>query len=124
MSLPAANYYEIVEATRAKLGSEFDLPDIITTGYGHIGDGNLHLNVSLKGYEDKELQAKVSEATDDFVMNYVREYKGSVSAEHGVGLQKPKYLHYSKSAGAIKLMHSIKNSFDPNGIMNPYKVLP
>ena len=72
-----------MDATREKL-SEF--PDLIISGYGHIGDGNLHLNVSLKGYEDKEMQARVSEATDGFVMNYVKDCKGSVSAEHGVGL--------------------------------------
>jgi len=57
-------------------------------------------------------------------MDYVKQNKGSVSAEHGVGLQKPNYLHYSKSVEAIEMMRSIKDTFDPNGIMNPYKVLP
>lgn len=57
-------------------------------------------------------------------MEYTREAKGSVSAEHGVGLQKPAYLGYSKSPEMIQAMRLVKNAFDPNGIMNPYKVLP
>jgi (R)-2-hydroxyglutarate---pyruvate transhydrogenase len=56
-------------------------------------------------------------------MDYVRDRKGSVSAEHGVGLQKTKYLSYSKSPEMIKAMRAIKTAFDPKGIMNPYKVL-
>jgi D-2-hydroxyglutarate dehydrogenase len=57
-------------------------------------------------------------------MNYVRDHKGSVSAEHGVGLQKAEKLSYSKSGEMIRAMKLIKNAFDPHGIMNPYKVLP
>jgi len=56
-------------------------------------------------------------------MAFVRDHKGSVSAEHGVGLQKTKYLNYSKSEDMIRVMRQIKGVFDPNGIMNPYKVL-
>lgn len=55
-------------------------------GYGHIGDGNLHLNVSLTGYDNKSLQEKVNDIVDPFVMDYVRQRRGSVSAEHGIGL--------------------------------------
>jgi FAD/FMN-containing dehydrogenase len=77
---------------------------IITTGYGHIGDGNVHLNVSLDGYKDENLQKAAYDLIDPFVMDYVRQNKGSVSAEHGVGLQKPKYLNYSKTQEAIDLM--------------------
>lgn len=57
-------------------------------------------------------------------MNYVRDAKGSVSAEHGLGFQKAEFISYSKSPEMIKAMRLIKNAFDPNGIMNPYKVLP
>jgi FAD/FMN-containing dehydrogenase len=57
-------------------------------------------------------------------MEYVRDMRGSVSAEHGVGIQKPKYLGFSKTPEMIKSMRLVKNAFDPNGIMNPYKVLP
>ena len=57
-------------------------------------------------------------------MEYVRDAQGSVSAEHGLGLQKAQFLSYSKSPEMIKAMRLIKNAFDPYGIMNPYKVLP
>ena len=55
-------------------------------GYGHVGDGNLHLNVTCKGYEDKDLVDRMNDLIDPFVMNFVKEAKGSVSAEHGIGL--------------------------------------
>ena len=57
-------------------------------------------------------------------MSYARDTKGSVSAEHGLGYAKAKYLPYSKSAEMIKAMRMVKQAFDPLGIMNPYKVLP
>ena len=64
------------------------------------------------------------ELIDNFVLDYVRRAKGSISAEHGIGQEKPEYLKYSKSPEMIRTMQLIKNALDPNGIMNPYKVLP
>ncbi|PVU95556.1 hypothetical protein BB561_001749 [Smittium simulii] len=89
------------------------------TGFGHIGDGNLHLNIIVDKYDDS-----FTATLEKFVFGYVRDLKGSISAEHGVGLLKPDILHYSKSQTAIELMKTIKASIDPKGIMNPYKVLP
>jgi len=57
-------------------------------------------------------------------MDYVRKVNGSISAEHGVGQQKPAFLHYSKSRNMIKTMATVKAALDPNHILNPYKVLP
>jgi FAD/FMN-containing dehydrogenase len=94
------------------------------TGYGHIGDGNVHLNVCTPGYDNHDLRDRLSYAVNSFVFDYVKSVHGSVSAEHGVGLQKASYLHYSKSDEMIACMKGIKGVFDPNGIMNPYKVLP
>ena len=56
-------------------------------------------------------------------MDYVRQAKGSVSAEHGIGIQKPDFLHYSKSEAMINTMGVIKSALDPNHILNPYKML-
>ena len=56
-------------------------------------------------------------------MKFVKDVRGSVSAEHGVGRQKAKYLSYSKSDEMISVMKQIKGVLDPNNIMNPYKVL-
>ena len=57
-------------------------------------------------------------------MNFVKNARGSISAEHGIGFQKASFLEYSKSKPMIEYMRRIKQVFDPNGIMNPYKVLP
>jgi FAD/FMN-containing dehydrogenase len=85
----------------------------------------MHLNIAMEGYEHSpETQARFYEMVDPFVMQFCRENKGSVSAEHGIGYQKPHYLHYSKTNEMIGVMRQIKDVFDPNGILNPYKVLP
>lgn len=57
-------------------------------------------------------------------MDYCRKVNGSISAEHGVGQQKPAFLHYSKSRAMIQTMSTIKQALDPNHILNPYKMLP
>jgi len=84
----------------------------------------LHLNVVLPGYEDRSLQERVKRVVEPFVMDYVRKVNGSVSAEHGIGQQKPGFLHYSKSDAMIKTMGILKAALDPNHILNPYKMLP
>ena len=88
-------------------------------GYGHVGDGNLHLNVSAKSY-DPELIA----AIEPYVYEWARTYRGSISAEHGLGLMKAQHIGYTKSPAMVDTMHRLKHLFDPNGIMNPYKFLP
>jgi D-2-hydroxyglutarate dehydrogenase len=61
---------------------------------------------------------------EPFIYEYTSNLKGSISAEHGIGFRKPKYIHYSKSNAAIDLMKDLKKMMDPKGILNPYKVLP
>ena len=91
--------------------------------YGHIGDGNLHLNIlkpaSLAVAEFKAQCEQVSEE----VLGIVADFDGSVSAEHGVGLLKREQLHYSRSREELALMQGLKKVFDPAGIMNPGKLL-
>lgn len=88
-------------------------------GYGHIGDGNIHLNITVKEFTEGVLKK-----IEPFIYEYTSKLRGSVSAEHGVGFRKPKYICYSKSQPAIELMKDLKKLMDPNGILNPYKVLP
>lgn len=88
------------------------------SGYGHIGDSNIHLNVSVKDFSQDVLKK-----IEPFVYEYTSNLKGSVSAEHGIGFRKPKYVHYSKTPEAISMMADIKKMMDPNGILNPYKVI-
>ena len=93
-------------------------------GHGHIGDGNLHLNTVMKGFDDMETAKKIKEALQPFVFDYIKDKKGSVSAEHGIGLLKSDFLGHTKSEEMISYMGLLKKAFDPNGILNPYKVLP
>jgi FAD/FMN-containing dehydrogenase len=97
-------------------------PDFEIVWFGHIGDGNVHLNVlkpdSLSMDEFQQRCGKVSK----WVFEIVQRYGGSVSAEHGVGLLKKEYLPYSRSELEIQLMRQIKLAFDPKGIMNPGKI--
>lgn len=92
---------------------------IKVVGYGHLGDGNLHLNISVPQYNES-----VREEIEPWVYEWTSKVKGSVSAEHGLGAMKAEMIGYSKSEKAIDTMRVIKNALDPQGIMNPYKVLP
>lgn len=93
----------------------------IIVGYGHIGDGNMHINVTCM---DANTIPKIEALIEPYIFEYLSKIKGSISAEHGIGLMKSNYLHYQKQPNAIEYMHSIKKIFDPNNILNPYKVIP
>lgn len=97
-------------------------PDFDIVWFGHIGDGNLHLNIlkpeSLPVDTFRQQCGEVSK----WVFEIVERYGGSVSAEHGVGLLKKDYLGYSRSAVEIDIMKQIKRVFDPHLIMNPGKI--
>jgi len=97
-------------------------PDFEVLWYGHIGDGNVHLNI-LKpdDMSQHEFQSRCGEVSR-WVFEIVQRYRGSVSAEHGVGLLKKAYLGYSRSEAEIEIMRQIKKVFDPEGIMNPGKI--
>jgi len=97
-------------------------PEFEIIWFGHIGDGNVHLNV-LKpdALPMDEFQLRCGEVSK-WVFDIVQRYGGSISAEHGVGLLKKDYLHYSRSELEIEIMRQIKRAFDPAGIMNPGKI--
>ncbi len=91
--------------------------------FGHIGDGNLHINILRPAGMSKEDFVKECRQVDLMVFESVKKYKGSISAEHGVGLTKKSFLTYSRSAAEVEIMRGIKKVFDPDNIMNPGKVL-
>ena len=97
-------------------------PDWEVVWYGHIGDGNLHLNI-LKpdNLQIEEFKERCNEVSTD-IFDAIKTLGGSVSAEHGVGTLKAPYLGYSKSDSEIDAMRAIKAIFDPDGILNPGKV--
>lgn len=91
--------------------------------FGHIGDGNLHLNIlKPESMETDDFKLECEQVSEE-VLGIVRQFHGSISAEHGVGMLKRDQLHYSRSEAEIRLMRQLKQVFDPNGIMNPGKLL-
>lgn len=123
VSLPLKDLYSLVEAANVRLTESGLLGDspkpvIAAVGYGHVGDGNLHLNVATREYS-KEIEKTL----EPFIYEYVSSKKGSISAEHGLGFQKKNYISYSKSDAEIKMMKDLKKHYDPNGILNPYKFI-
>jgi len=115
ISLPLTCFYTCVEDMRKRLGDDV----IRCVGYGHVGDGNLHLNITTPDYS-KEVMNKI----EPYVYEWTSRYNGSISAEHGLGFKKRNFMHFSKPDIAITIMHQLKPIFDPKGILNPYKVLP
>ena len=98
-------------------------PDFEVVWYGHIGDGNLHLNI-LKPDElsVEEFNQQCSSVSVE-VSELVQRFNGSVSAEHGIGLLKKPYLGYTRSETEIELMRQMKSLFDPKAILNPGKLI-
>lgn len=97
-------------------------PDFIVVWYGHIGDGNLHLNILKPDDMSKDEFFAKCATVNKQVFETVEKYNGSISAEHGVGMTKRDYLGYSRSSAEIEYMKAVKAVFDPNGIMNPGKI--
>ena len=86
--------------------------------FGHVADGNVHFIIGKRDTSDP-----LREAINDVIYGPLQAIGGSVSAEHGIGLHKKKYLHLCRSESEIALMHRLKSCYDPNGILNPGKVL-
>ena len=121
LSLPLDCMYEIVPATQARLRSRGLLSDppaesdpvVEAVGYGHLGDGNIHLNVPTRGFSKS-----VEEALEPWIYEWVSERNGSISAEHGLGLAKKPYIGFSRNKTMIQEMKKIKGLFDPVSILN------
>ncbi|MDB4965384.1 MAG: FAD-linked oxidase, partial [Myxococcales bacterium] len=91
--------------------------------FGHIGDGNLHVNVMKPDALDVAAFRARTAAADRDLFTLVQKYDGSISAEHGIGLLKKAYLGYSRSADEIAVLRAVKRALDPEGLMNPGKIL-
>lgn len=97
-------------------------PDFEIIWFGHIGDGNVHLNILKPDALDKAVFFKQCSQVSVDIFDCVKRFGGSISAEHGVGLLKKPFLSYSRDAAEIAYMHAMKRVFDPKGIMNPGKI--
>jgi FAD/FMN-containing dehydrogenase len=109
VSVPLDRYAELVE--RAPLAVAAADPAARTICYGHVGDGNVHVNVLGP--------APDAEAVDDAVLELVVSLGGSVSAEHGIGVAKTRWLVRDRGTDAVAAMRAIKDAWDPGGILNP-----
>lgn len=115
--VPPANIPELLRKCN-KISQKLQI-DIIS--YGHIGDGNVHVNVVRNDMNETDWKKKSKEAIRAIFETTVK-LKGTISGEHGIGLTKKNYLNLALSATEINLMKSIKKSIDPNNIMNPGKI--
>jgi FAD/FMN-containing dehydrogenase len=97
-------------------------PDFDVVWFGHIGDGNLHLNILKPADLSKDEFFAKCQVVNKQVFETVQKYDGSISAEHGVGMTKKPYLGYSRSPEEIAYLKAVKQVFDPNNVVNPGKI--
>jgi FAD/FMN-containing dehydrogenase len=121
IAVPVSRIADFVQSTNAEIEAKFSGIRMIV--FGHLGDGNLHYNVSpppgLRGDDFGTIEAAVNRVTHDAV----HRFNGSVSAEHGLGVLRRGEAARYKSPVELSMMRAIKTAFDPQGIMNPGKSL-
>jgi FAD/FMN-containing dehydrogenase len=110
----------IAEASAAVLAF---MPEARIVAFGHLGDGNIHFNVSQPIGADKAAFLARWEEVNAIVHAVVARYRGSISAEHGIGRLKRALLRQTKDPVSLDVMRRIKAALDPNGVLNPGKVL-
>ena len=120
VSTPVSSIPDFISEVDAVINQSY--PDFEVVWFGHIGDGNLHLNVLKPDDLSVESFRRHCDQVSSAVFEVVERYGGSVSAEHGIGLLKKDYLHLSRSTQEVAIMRGIKRAFDPHGIMNPGKI--
>ncbi|WP_163272099.1 FAD-binding oxidoreductase [Chelativorans alearense] len=116
IGLPVKDMDAYASRCRAQLAKA--LPGCIALFYGHIGDGNMHIVSCVPGAE-----RLASEEMNRIVYGLVRDFGGTISAEHGIGLTKKPYLHVSRTPEELELMRRVKRALDPTGMLNPGKIL-
>jgi glycolate oxidase subunit GlcD len=121
VSLPVSALESFCSELESVFGARYPGWEIVL--FGHIGDGNLHINVMKpEGMDKAEFHAHTKEA-DHAMFELVRRHGGSISAEHGIGLLKKDYLPYSRSPAELELLRALKRAMDPLNLLNPGKVL-
>lgn len=121
ISLPISRIPEFIERADRALREAF--PDMRIVTFGHIGDGNLHYNQSMRTADENAALLVMQSEVNRIVYAIVHELGGSISAEHGIGQLKREELLRYKSPIEIATMRAIKQAIDPQGLMNPGKVL-
>jgi FAD/FMN-containing dehydrogenase len=121
VSVPVSNVAAFIEKTDAALKQKF--AGIRIVAFGHMGDGNIHYNASMPDTLQNEQLIKNSSVVNRIVYDIVAQLDGSISAEHGLGQLKRIEIQRYKSELELELMRSIKHTLDPQGLMNPGKVI-
>jgi FAD/FMN-containing dehydrogenase len=121
VSVPVARVADFIEA--ASTACEAEMPDVRVCAFGHVGDGNIHFNLSQPVGMDKAAFLAEWERFNRIVHDIVAAMNGSISAEHGIGLVKRDELLLYKDPVAIDLMRTLKRALDPKNILNPGKVV-
>lgn len=121
VSLPISLIPDFFDSVEKKL--QRVCPGLRTVVFGHFGDGNIHYNLSRPLDSPKDFFASCAEELTSVVLEEVAQRGGSISAEHGIGQLKREYLSRYKAPIDLRLMRAIKQALDPNGLMNPGKVL-
>ena len=119
ISLPIGKMYDLVIDLRKRLNENGNPGLRRCVAFGHIGDSNLHLNLTSTLFEPK-----LFNLIEPFIYEWTKNNYGSISAEHGLGLKKRDYIYFSKPKEVVQQMKTIKQMFDPKYILNPYKTLP
>ncbi len=120
IALPLEEIADFLVSTETLIKAE--APDIVPMPFGHIGDGNLHYNMYATGVRSAEDFAVLKARIQVIVFGEVDRRQGSISAEHGIGLERKAVLASIKSPIELELMRRIKRALDPDGIMNPGKI--
>jgi len=121
VSIPISRIADFISATDQELARAHAGVRLVT--FGHVGDGNLHYNVSAPEGVAPDVFVKNTAAINRLVHDSVARFGGSISAEHGLGQLKRAEIQRYKSALELELMRKLKRALDPHGIMNPGKVL-
>ncbi len=116
IGLPVAKMDTFARASGAGLAAA--LPGCRSLHYGHIADGNMHIVAWVPGADPQP-----AETIEETVYDLVRSHGGTISAEHGIGLSKKHFLPYTRSPEELALMQALKRALDPQGLLNPGKVI-
>ena len=120
ISLPIQQLEKFIETWTRDIDQNY--PGLKPYVFGHIGDGNLHINLMKPQEMDVQAFRDLCKRADHQMFSWIQKYQGSVSAEHGIGLLKKHLLSYSRTQIEIDLMKDMKAVFDPRGLLNPGKV--
>ena len=120
VSIPISRLADFVDAMRDTFATNY--PDFEVFLFGHIGDGNLHVNVMKPDNLNQDAFVEICHETDRLLFEAIERFGGSISAEHGIGLLKKPFLHYSRTPEELRIFRELKRALDPKGLLNPGKI--